>query len=1208
MASKDIRLAIQIAGEIDKSLGDSIDVTKKELRKLAIDVAKSQKQATLSGAIDSMSDGIEGITKNALGITKAVAGAAVGAGAALTGVGVAAVNAGADFESAFAGIRKTVDATEQEYAQLEDSIRSMAKNMPMAATELAEIGESAGQLGIHKENLEDFIETMADLSVSTNLTSEDAATQFAKFANITGMQQDKFDELGSSVVALGNNMATTEADIMSMAMRLAGAGTQIGMSEADILGLSAALSSVGIEAEMGGSALSKTMINMQLAVEQGADPWKDFQDIADQTGRSLADVINTVTVGGNGLKYLAQQVGMSTSELKGMKEGAEKGQAELESYAEIAGMASDEFAKLFKSNPAEALSEFITGIGNVERNGKSAIMVLDDMGITEVRQRDALLRAASASDLFANSLQIANESFEENTALAKEAEQRYATFESRLQMVQHRVNDVGISLYQNFRDPLNDVMGIALDETADFAIFDPDTMEAMADAAREHIPTAVREIREGATAFSDFAGPVMSGVINNLDLIGSGIVGIGTAIAALNIIKKVNDLYKAMGAMRTVAMANPFTLWVAGGAALAGVIAGVITKYKLWREEEKKSNLNKHFGEIALSMDELEDAARQIVNNGNLDRVNQALEEMEKTEDSAKSIRNLSQEINKMVWKIGTGFELNESDQESLKASIDSMVTEAVSLVEQANYTATISVQALFGTDSQQGQEIIAGFNAMYSQIDTEVSELGRQLGEAYSKAMEDGVIDLDEANVINELQGKLAKITAEVSQSQFEAKMQRIGIEYGGKDLTAESFQNLQAEIAETINEQTANQTQSLEYALGQLNLQRKRSITGEIAYGDEAYLDKQAYDEAMQSLQNQYNSQQMEIQSKGLGFSADAIMSAYADELAGAVPDMQSNLQEVLESAISTMETGGNGLLAWDPQLIYKTMGFDEMDQAARDAIRELWDGAMQEQFQALQEAVQQAQLAGQEVPEAIAEGLRNAATVGAIAGDTDAIYQLLAETASGSSEYQEALKAAEEAGYKIPESVSLGINDSESLAQVDTAVDELYQYTQNAAEKAFSGGLVLQVDTYMALSPLMDAGGTDRLRNYTGGSAKSSVQKHAEGGILTSPHLGLVAEDGPEAIIPLDGSSHAKSIWEQAGEALGLLSGGSGSGASYSSGGGESEDAGQGAVYQIYYSPVFQGGNEDSMRQAAEDGYEQFKEYMAQFVKDNRRLSFS
>ena len=770
MANKEIQLAIQIAGRIDKSLGNSIDVTKKELRSLAIDVARSQNEMTLSGAIDSVSDGIEGITNRALGLTKVVAGAAVGAGAALTGLGAAAVNAGSDFESAFAGIRKTVDATEQEYAVLEDSIRDMAKNMPMTASELAEIGESAGQLGIHTENLEDFIQTMADLSVATNLTSEDAASQFAKFANITGMAQDQFDEMGSTVVALGNNMATTEADIMNMAMRLAGAGSQINMSEADILGYSAALSSVGIEAEAGGSALSKVMVSMQLAVETG------------------------------------------TEDLKG--------------YANVAGMAADEFQQLFKTDPSRALSAFITGLGDTDRLGKSAIAVLDEMGISEVRLRDTLLRAASAGDLFENSLRIANEGFKENVALAREAEQRYATFESRLQMVQNRVNDAGISLYQSFQGPLNEAMGVLLDETADFALFDQDTMEAMAEAAQEHIPTIVREIKEGANALTDFAGPVVSGVINNLDLVGSGIAGIGSAIVTLNMIKKVNDLTKSFGAMQTVMMANPWTKYVAGAAALVGVVAAVQTKLRLLREEEKKSSLSQHFGEISLSMDEMEEAARQIVDNGNLERVNLAMEEMEKASDAAMNVRNLSEEINKMVWKVGTGFELTETDKDSLQSSIENMISEAQSLVQQSNYTATVSVQALFGTDSEQGQAIIAGFDSMYSQIDTEVSELGRQLGEAYSNAIEDGVIDLDEANMINELQGQLAKITAEVSQSQFDAKMQRIGMEYSGRSLTAETFQNLQAEIQETLTEQSASQAQSLEYALGQLNLQRSRRL----------------------------------------------------------------------------------------------------------------------------------------------------------------------------------------------------------------------------------------------------------------------------------------------------------------------------------------------------------------------------------------------
>lgn len=1149
MANKEIQLAIQIAGRIDKSLGNSIDVTKKELRSLAIDVVKSQKEMTLSGAIDSMSGGIEGITNRALGLTTAVAGAAAGAGTALTGLGVAAVNAGSDFESAFAGIRKTVDATEQEYAALEDSIRDMAKNMPMTASELAEIGESAGQLGIHTENLEDFIQTMADLSVATNLTSEDAASQFAKFANITGMAQDQFDEMGSTVVALGNNMATTEADIMNMAMRLAGAGSQINMSVADILGYSAALSSVGIEAEAGGSALSKVMVSMQLAVETGTEGLKD--------------------------------------------------------YANVAGMAAGEFQQLFKTDPSRALSAFISGLGDTDRLGKSAIAVLDEMGISEVRLRDTLLRAASAGDLFENSLQIANEGFEENTALTKEAEQRYATFESRLQMVQNRVNDVGISLYQSFRDPLNEVMGILLDETADFALFDQDTMEAMAEAAQEHIPTMIREIKEGANALTDFAGPVVSGVINNLDLIGSGIVGIGSAIAALNVIKKVNDLTKAFGSMQAVMMANPLGIkYIAGVTALVGAIAAVQTKLKLIREEEKQSSLSQHFGEIALSMDEMEEAARQIVDNGNLERVNLAMEEMEKASDAAKNVRNLSEEINKMVWKVGAGFELTETDKASLKASIDNMVAEAQNLVQQSNYTATISVQALFGTDSEEGQAIIAGFDSMYSQIDTEVSELGRQLGEAYSNAIEDGVIDLDEANMINELQGQLAKITAEVSQSQFDAKMQRIGMEYSGKNLTAETFQNLQAEIQETLSEQSAGQSQSLEYALGQLNLQRSRSLSGEISSGDEAYLDQAAYDEAVQALQEQFNSQQMEIQSKGLGFSAQAILDAYSTELAFAAPVMQAGLQEALDNAISEMQPGGNAALAWDPQTVYEMMGLGEMDQAARDAITELWDGAMQEQFQALQEAVQQAQLAGQEVPEAIAEGLRNAAAVGAIAGDAAAIYQLMADAAANSTEYQDALKAAEDAGYELPESVSIGIQNNQE--RVDTAVSDLYQYTKNAAETRFANGIDLQVDTYIALNPLMDSYGIKRLTGSTGSG--SGIKKHAEGGILTDPHLGLVAEDGPEAIIPLDGSSRAKSIWEQAGEALGLLSDSAGSGGSFSGTGSDSENTGGSSIYQIYYSPVFQGADEAAMRRVSEEGYRDFQEYMARFSRDNRRLSFS
>ena len=1143
MANKDIKLAIRIAGEIDKSLDSSVKLTKKQIRSLAIEAARANQSVTLGKAVDSMSGGIDSVTHKAVTMTKMVSGAAVGSGVVLAGVGTAAAEAGSDFESAFAGIRKTVDATEQQYDALEDSIRSMSKNMPMAATELAGIGEAAGQLGVQTENLEEFIQTMADLSVATNLTSEEGAAEFAKFANIVKMPQDKFDELGSTVVALGNNMATTEADIVSMGMRLAGAGEQVGMNEADIMGLSAALSSVGIEAEMGGSAMSKVMINMQLAVETGNES--------------------------------------------------------LKSFAHVAGMSADEFARAYKEDAANALIAFLSGLNDTERLGMSAIAVLDEMEISEVRLRDTLLRAAGASDLFDNSIELANEAFEENTALSKEASQRYATFESRLEMTKNRVNDVGISLYQNFRDPLNDVLGLTLDVTDSLAIFDEETIQALSESAREHIPTAVREIKEGANVLTDFAGPVMGTAINNLDLIGSGIVGIGAAIVTLNVIKKVNDMSKAFGNMKVAMMGNPWTLAVGGMAALVGVISAVRTKLKLAREDAKKANLERHFGEIALSMGEGEEIAEKIVDNGNLDHLNQFITEMGKTQDAARNIHNLSEEINKITWKVGTGFELSETDKDTLKESIESMAQESISLVEQSNYTATVSVQALFGTDSEAGRELITGFNAMYAQINGEVETLGRQLGDAYSTALEDGVIDMDEAKIISELQGKLARITAEVSQSQFEAKMDRITMEHGGMALTAESLQNVQAEINEVTNEQMANQRQSLEYALGQLNLQREKSLSGEYAPDSEAYISPATYADARAALENQFNSQQMEISLPGLQFSTDAITSAYKTELGNLTTLIQASLPSILEDTMAALEDG-NSLKAFEPKALVRNMGFGNLDRDMVGAVTELWEGAMEKQFNALQELANQAREKGQAVPEAVAEGLSDAAVIGAIAGDSEAIWQIMADAAEESEAYKEALKKAEENGLKLPETVSAGIKSNQDM--IDVAVQQSYQDLQEQVDRVFSRGIRTDLNMYLSLNPIISS--KAEVSGKQSG-AKKGIPAYAEGGILKHPHIGMVAEGGPEAVIPLDGSPRAKSIWQEAGELLGVTASSPAKGIPAAAS--AATESSGGDTYYITYSPVLQGASQAELERAARSSLDEFDQRFDEMVKRRKRLSY-
>lgn len=489
---------------------------------------------------------------------------------AVATVGIVAVSKSAiDFESAWTGVTKTVDGTTEQLEELRSGILKLSTEIPSSATSIASVGEAAGQLGIQTENILSFSKAMIDLGNSTNLTADEAASQLAKFANITEMSQKDFDKLGSAIVDLGNNYATTEADIVSMAMRLAGAGHQVNLTEGEILGLSTALSSVGIEAEMGGSAISKAMIKMQNAVELGGEK---LSVVLKKTGMSLRDLELMASNDSKGFKELAQGIGMTSTEVKQLITAG----ANLEDFAKVSGMSAEQFKKAWKDDAAGALSAFIQGLGNAEDKGESAIGMLTEMGFTEVRLRDSLLRAANAGNLFSDAIANGNKAWNENVALTNEANKRYGTTESQIQKIKNKVQSMAISL----GDELLPTVGTLIENAE--PLIDNITscvkkFNELDDVSKSNI------IKMGALAIA--TGPVISGVGKLVSTVGSGISTIGKLSSEIGKISTVTSS-GATGAQALSigisTLVNPSTLAIAG---IVGLTAAV-TAFCVAKEKE----------------------------------------------------------------------------------------------------------------------------------------------------------------------------------------------------------------------------------------------------------------------------------------------------------------------------------------------------------------------------------------------------------------------------------------------------------------------------------------------------------------------------------------------------------------------------------------------------------------------------------------------
>lgn len=490
----------EIAEEQYRDFQREIVATEQKLKSLTKQLSEfgsvgAQKVAAVGEKMKDVGEKIENVGQKLIPVSTAAAGALVG------------VSKGAiDFETAWTGVTKTVNGSEEELEAIRQGILDLGQSTASSAEDIAATAEAAGQLGVKAGDILSFTETMVRLGDSTNLSSEEAASSIAKLYNVMGNGDDfsTVGNFGAAIVDLGNNFATTEADIMNMATRLASAGSNIGLTEQEVLALATTLSSVGLEAEAGGSAISRVMNDIDMAVALNKESVK--------------------------------------------------------TWADLTGLSVDQFKQKWGTDAMGALQMVIGGMGDAKAGGENLNVILDELGITQIRTSDTMRRLTNASEVMNEAVKVSNTAWKENTALTTESDKRYETTAAKMQQLKGAITELCVTLGETLLPIINSVVEKLQEWVNKFNEMSPTTQK---------IILAVTALVAGLAPLIITIGKVTSAIGTMLTFTPKVVSGFNTMQAgAINAVK-------SMGASCASALATLGTKLTAFGTLVKTALSGL---------------------------------------------------------------------------------------------------------------------------------------------------------------------------------------------------------------------------------------------------------------------------------------------------------------------------------------------------------------------------------------------------------------------------------------------------------------------------------------------------------------------------------------------------------------------------------------------------------------------------------------------------------
>lgn len=543
-------------------------------------------------------------------------------------------------------------------------------------------------------------------------------------------------------------------------------------------------------------------------------------------------------------------------------------------------------------------------------------------------------------------------------------------------------------------------------------------------------------------------------------------------------------------------------------------------------------NLKNHFGDIKLSMQEIQDIARKMTFGDNIEGVNKFSEASAGVEKAYSNMESAISNMDKLNWKASLGLEFDDTDIQEYVAGIDALIQNATDYVESKHYEAKTAIDLLIEPDTDI--DMTTGLNNVYAGLQEQIDSLGSELTAKVSVALEDGVITLDEQAEITNLQNQITEITQKVSDIQTEAEFKALKIKYSGANLDADSFAELQAALQEQVESATQSYDEALKVGIASLELQLS-----------EGAISQDQYDEQLQALADGYEAKISDMQVTVENFQLEAIAEAYESELDGILPDIEGTTAEKLQTALHNAMASGVDVTTWDTETASQWLGLDSLSMEAQTAITEMMS----------------------RVAETIPQSMQEEITAAFSSIDMSAAYSGIDFVGPFSNEYYEQMAAADLSGAYAPlidnistmlpsqiaaieysgigTSVGNGVGSAiqnTDMGPINSAIGTLKGNTGTAIDSAFAPGF--NTTTPVTITANYRLANPSATISFSGGGSgtatvNASIASNAEGDIITGPLLSWVGEDGPEAIIPLGSKRRSRglSLWEKAGELLGV-----------------------------------------------------------------------